>query len=111
MSIVGQVAYQNAGRGFVLLTPLGKSREYDIYGRCIWFFVGGVGDPYTGMIVEFDVSRTQDGSIEAINVRHPKLQPPSAGINGLAAEARAGAAPAAALAQRPPPASIGGSDS
>lgn len=91
MSIVGQVAYQNVGRGFVLLTPLGKTREYDIYGRDIWFLVGGVGEPYHGMIVEFDLGRTLDGSIEATNVRHPKLQPPQAGIDGREVEAGAGA--------------------
>ncbi|CAN7312898.1 hypothetical protein LJR220_001659 [Bradyrhizobium sp. LjRoot220] len=74
--MIGSVSYYNSSRRFVLLTPVGKSREYDIFGCDVWFFVAGLGAPYLGQIVEFEVSPDTNGKIEAVKVRAIRLQPP-----------------------------------
>ncbi|MFK4538017.1 cold shock CspA family protein [Bradyrhizobium ottawaense] len=97
MSIIGRVSYQNESRRFALLTPAGKTRDHDIFAAEVWFAVGGLGDPHVGMLVEFDVDRSRDGGLEAVNLRHPKLQPPSIepGYETTCGSLVAGAVPAA----------------
>ncbi len=90
MSITGRVAYTSVTYGLALITPLGKSRDYDILAREIWFLVGGVGEPHAGMIVEFEVGRTPEGDLEAMFIRNPRLQPP-AGIKSVETPRPAGA--------------------
>lgn len=77
MSMVGRVSFESEAHRLVLLTPAGKTRAYDVICKSIWFHVAGMGHPHKGLIVEFDIDRASDGSIEAVSVRLPELQPPS----------------------------------
>lgn len=80
MSMVGRVSFESEAHRLVLLTPAGKTRAYDVICKSIWFHVAGMSHPHKGLIVEFDIDRASDGSFEAVNVRLPQLQPPSAGM-------------------------------
>ncbi|MET4041761.1 hypothetical protein ABIC03_003452 [Bradyrhizobium sp. RT6a] len=95
MSIIGTVSFESEAYRLVLLTPAGKSRDHDVLCRSIWFHVAGLGHPHKGLIVEFEIDRSTDGGIEAINVRHPQLPPPIRFTGTRAGEA--GAEPAAVL--------------
>ncbi|MCK1317145.1 hypothetical protein [Bradyrhizobium sp. 23] len=96
--MIGVVAFESEAHRIVLLTPAGKNRDYDILCRSIWFHVAALGHPNKGMVVQFEIDRASDGSIEAVNVRLPELQPPHRFTGTRAGEA--GAEPAAVLLSR-----------
>ena len=43
--LTGRIAYTNPTYGFALITPAGKSRDYDVFCLERWFLAGGVGEP------------------------------------------------------------------
>ncbi|MGY2935996.1 cold shock CspA family protein [Bradyrhizobium sp. GM6.1] len=96
--MIGVVAFESEAHRIALVTPSGKTRDYDILVRSVWFHVAGLGHPHKGLVVEFDIDDRVDGGFEAVNVRIPQLQPPhrhsGTRVGGD------GAAPAAVLLSR-----------
>jgi cold shock CspA family protein len=92
--MIGRVSFSSPERGIALITPSGCSRDHDLIASTAWFFVAGLGEPVQGQVIEFDLGRTRDGSIEAVNVRNPQLLPP-------AERAQAGAVPPTAVPTTP----------
>jgi hypothetical protein len=75
----GQVSFVSESRRVVLITPIGKTRDYDVIAPDIWWSVNGLEPPFRGQLVEFDINTR----CEATDIRNTELQPPAAGMDTM----------------------------
>ncbi len=100
--MIGVVSFTHPARHFALVTPINKSRDYDVYAAEIWWHVAGLMPPFTGQVVRFDVATVAGGRVEAVGIR--SCSQPAFSSAGLALRAGGvhlgGLAPPAKLGER-----------
>lgn len=93
MSTIGRVSFFSSNRKIAIITPLGKSRDHDLIAHEIQFLVAGLGSPFRGQRVQFDVAAGPAGEMEATNLRTA----PATAPEGIKLTSACGALPAVVL--------------